>query len=352
MANIRLIFGYMFEPKFIIRPRLLRTIREIGETLGMIRASNLSDARLARLTHTARALSAHASTSIEGNPLPLTDVKRLLKQAPAQTRDTEREVLNYNRALEWVQARVSVGRFELNTATFETVQGMVVEGLMDNPYDVGHIRQKPVVIRDPLVAGSTVFLPPDHGDVPELCDKLFEYLRANLNELDPILLAGLFHKQAVIIHPFMDGNGRSTRLMTTGILGMTGLDVFPIFSFEEYYNRNVTRYFQMVGEQGDYYDLKGSAEFSNWLEYFTEGILDELKRVQKSLPQRQPRLEKHHRLILDHIEAHGSITQKEYGGISNRSLASRKNDFVRLLELGLIHQVGGGRSVHYILPEQ
>ena len=111
MANIRLIFGYMFEPKFIIRPRLLRTIREIGETLGMIRASNLSDARLARLTHTARALSAHASTSIEGNPLPLTDVKRLLKQAPAQTRDTEREVLNYNRALEWVQARCFTSPF-------------------------------------------------------------------------------------------------------------------------------------------------------------------------------------------------------------------------------------------------
>ena len=163
----------MFDPQYIIRPRLLRSIREIGETLGMIRASNLSDARLARLTHAARALSAHASTSIEGNPLPLTDVKRLLKQAPPQARDTEREVLNYNHALEWVQARVKAGRFELSTATFETVQGMVVDGLMENPFDVGHVRQKPVVIRDPRVADSTVFLPPDHGDVPDLCDAIF-----------------------------------------------------------------------------------------------------------------------------------------------------------------------------------
>ena len=177
------------------------------------------------------------------------------------------------------------------------------------------------------------------------------YLRENLNELDPILLAGLFHKQAVIIHPFMDGNGRSTRLMTTGILGMTGLDVFPIFSFEEYYNRNVTRYFQMVGEQGDYYDLKNNTEFSNWLEYFAEGILDELKRVQKTLPAGQPRLELHHRLVLDHIAENGSITQKEYGQISERSLASRKNDFARLLELGSIRQVGGGRSVHYVASD-
>jgi len=341
----------MFDPKYTIRPRLLRTIREIGEALGMIRASNLSEARLARLTHAARALSAHASTSIEGNPLPLTDVKRLLKDTPAQARDTEREVINYNRALEWVQSRVKSGRFELNTATFETVQGIVVEGLMENPYDVGHIRQKPVVIRDPRVADSTVFLPPDHGDVPDLCDAMFAYLRDNSDELDPILSAGLFHKQAVIIHPFMDGNGRSTRLMTTGILGMSGLDVFPIFSFEEYYNRNVTRYFQMVGEQGDFYDLKGGAEFSNWLEYFAEGILDELKRVQKSLPAGQPRLELHHRLILEYIAEHGSITQKEYGAISNRSLASRKNDFARLIKLGFIRQVSGGRSVHYVTAD-
>ncbi len=107
--------------------------------------------------------------------------------------------------------------------------------LMENPFDVGHIRQKPVIIRDPRLADGTVFLPPDHGDVPDLCDALFIYLRDNINEMDPILLAGLFHKQAVIIHPFMDGNGRSTRLMTTAILGMTGLDVFPVFSFEDYY---------------------------------------------------------------------------------------------------------------------
>jgi len=165
----------MFDPKFTIRPRLLRSIREIGETLGMIRASNLSEARLARLTHAARALSAHASTSIEGNPLPLTDVKRLLKEAPALARDTENEVLNYNRALEWVQAKVKTGRFELSTTTFETIQGMVVEGLMENPFDVGHIRQKPVVIRDPRVVDSTVFLPPDHDDVPDLCDALFAW---------------------------------------------------------------------------------------------------------------------------------------------------------------------------------
>lgn len=341
----------MWNPNYNIHPRLLRTIREIGETLGTIRAQQLPDAQLARLTHAARALSSFASTSIEGNPLPLTDVKQLLKSAPAKTRDTEREILNYNRALEWVQQEVQSGRFTLSTKTFETVQGMVIDGLMENPFDVGRIRQKPVIIRDPRQQDHIAFMPPDHQDVAKLCEDLFAFLNANLDDLDPILLAGLFHKQAVLIHPFMDGNGRSTRLMTTAILGMSGLDVFPIFSFEEYYNRNVTRYFQMVGEQGDYYDLGTAARFSDWLVYFAEGILDELKRVQKSLPIHRPRLEAHHQVLLDAIAENGSITQREYGEISNRSLGARKNDFAYLLEQGLIKQVGKGRSVHYVLGD-
>ncbi len=338
----------MWIPKYTIRNKLLRIIREIGETLGAIKASRLTEPALAKLALEARTLSSYASTSIEGNPLPLTDVKRLIKQTPAQVRDAEREVLNYNQALEWVNAEVTNGSFEISTKAFEKIQGMVIEGLMDNPFDIGKLRQKPVVIRDPQQADQVMFIPPDHGDIPELNDTLITFVSNNIRELDPILLAGIFHKQAVIIHPFMDGNGRSTRLMTTAILGLAGLDIFPIFSFEAYYNRNVTRYFQMVGETGDYYDLKGQIDFTNWLEYFAEGILDELKRIQKILPDLPVRLEPHHEVLLRYIEDHGSITQREYGEISDRSLAARKKDFSKLIQLDLIQSEGIGRSIYYI----
>jgi len=340
----------MFLPKYIIRNRLLKTIREIGETLTIINARRLSAPVLARLTLEARSLSSYASTSIEGNPLPLTDVKRLIKQSPKQIRDTEREVLNYNQALEWVETQVKTGKFRLTAKTYAKVQGMVVNGLMNNPFDVGNLRQRPVVIRDPRNANKTIFLPPDHGDVKPLLSNLIKFVNENLNEIDPVLLAGIFHKQAVIIHPFMDGNGRSTRLMTTAILGMAGLDVFPIFAFESYYNRNVTKYFQMVGEFGDYYEEKDKFDFTHWLEYFAEGILDELKRVQKSLPDlvSKPRLRPHEKLILDYVDEHGAITQREYGEITERSLASRKKDLTHMVSIGLLEKQGGSRSIFYI----
>jgi Fic family protein len=222
---------------------------------------------------------------------------------------------------------------------------------MDNPALCGVLRKAPVIIRNPRKVDEIVFVPPDSKDVRKLTDDLFKFIERNIGKIDPIILAGIYHRQCVIIHPFIDGNGRTTRLLTTAILGKAGLDLFEIFSFENYYNRNITRYFKAVGLEGDYYDLKDDIDFSDWLEYFADGILDELRRVRKALPEPpapKPRLEPHHRQILAYIEEHGSITQREYGQISSRSLASRKLDFDKLLKMGLIETKGAGRGTYYV----
>ncbi|MDA0690968.1 MAG: Fic family protein [Nitrospinae bacterium] len=340
-----------WSPKYTITDKLLLTIREIGEATGEIKSFNLTGKALARLELEAEALSSYASTSIEGNPLPLTDVKRLLKNKSAHIRDTEREVLNYNQTLQTVYKSVRSKAFKLNIATLEKVQGQVVAGLMDNPADCGHLRQAPVIIRNPRKPDEIVFVPPDAKDVRALTSNLIDFINKKIGKIDPVILAGLFHRQCVIIHPFMDGNGRTSRILTTAILGQTGLDLFEIFSFENYYNQNITRYFKAVGLEGDYYELKETVDFTKWLEYFADGILDELRRVRKALPdslEPQPRLEPHHRQILEYIDAHGSITQREYGAISSRSLASRKLDFEKLLDLGFIEAKGTGRGTYYV----
>lgn len=339
-------------PKYTISNKLLSTIREIGESLGELKSFHLSDQDLAKLEIEARELSSYASTSIEGNPLPLTDVKRLLKTHKENIRDTEREVLNYNEALQSLYADVRSGKFKLDIKTLEKIQGQVVHGLMDNPAHCGALRKAPVIIRNPRKIDEIVFIPPDSKDVKKLIGDLLKFIENNIGRIDPIILAGIFHRQCVIIHPFIDGNGRTTRLLTTAILGKAGLDLFEIFSFESYYNRNIMRYFKAVGLEGDYYDLKDDIDFSAWLEYFADGILDELRRVRKTLPVQagtKPRLEPHHKQILTYIEKNGSITQREYGSISSRSLASRKLDFDKLVKLNLIKAEGTGRGTYYVL---
>lgn len=88
-----------------------------------------------------------------------------------------------------------------------------------------------------------------------------------------------------------------------------------------------------------------------WLEYFAEGVLDELQRVQKQLEQYQATpdtaLQLHHKLILNYIDAYGFITDKAYAGMTERAKATRTMDFNKLIEWGLIVRQGRGRSTHY-----
>jgi Fic family protein len=339
-----------WQPEYTLTNKLIFTMRRIGEALGEIKTMALTPATLARLELESRALSTHASTSIEGNPLPLTDVKRLLKAEPAHLRDTQREILNYNAALRRIHEDVKSGAFRLNVDALTAIQAIVVDGLMNNLQHVGRLRREGVLIRDPRQPGVVIYIPPDHKDVPGLVEDTFDFVTVRAGEIDPIILAGLFHRQCVIIHPFMDGNGRTTRLLTTATLGQGGLEIFEIFAFENYYNRDVTRYFQAVGLQGDYYELAPSIDFTAWLEYFADGILDELRRVQGTIPSVGPaRLEEHHRRLLTYISENGSINQREYGQISNRSLPARKQDFQRLLQQGLIERRGAGRSTYYVI---
>ncbi len=258
-------------------------MQQIGEALGEIKNLGLSQQSLAALKMDARELSTYASTSIEGNPLSLVDVKKVLKNQAKHIRASEREVLNYNQALQRFYELVHAGKFSLSLEAVESIQGEVVAELMEHEADCGHIRRDAVVIRNPHKLDEIVFIPPDAKDVKSLMQDLLAYIDNHIDEVDPIILAGIFHRQCVIIHPFMDGNGRTTRLVTTAILGKAGFDLFEIFSFENYYNQNITQYFNMVGLQGDYYEIKDTIDFTRWLEYFAGGILDELMRTRKVL---------------------------------------------------------------------
>src|SRR5258708_15910038 len=131
----------------------------------------------------------------------------------------------------------------------------------------------------------------------------------------------------VIINPFMYGNGRTTRLVTKALLAAMGLNTFNLFSFENYYNQIVTKYFQTVGEFGNYYELAEKINFTNWLEYFTEGIIDELLRVQKLLPKiavnPESEMQSYHLKILEFIQKKGFISDSDYTTLTDRAKATR-----------------------------
>lgn len=343
----------MFTPKYSITDLLLADIKRISSLVGEINTRRFPKLIMLEFERRARAVSAYASTSIEGNPLPLTEVKKILKSRPENIRDSEREVLNYNHALESLSKYFESGDAQLTLPYILRIHKQVVDGLLPS-FESGKIRQKPVIVNDPKT-GKVVYLPPATGKVETMLVDLIHFVNDNKNRIDPLILAGIFHKQMVIIHPFMDGNGRTTRLATKVLLAQMGLNTFNLFSFENYYNQNVTKYFQTVGEYGDYNELVETIDFTSWLEYFIGGIIDELLRVGKLLPNigisPETHLEPYHEHVLRHIKQQGFITDKTYATFTDRAKATRALDFLKLMKLELIQRKGKGRSTYYVLKK-
>jgi Fic family protein len=341
----------MFEPKYYINTTLLNNIVTIKNLISSLNDQNFSELVLARFEKDSYAISAHASTSIEGNPISLTHVRKILKNNPAHIRDTEKEIINYNKALEYLNTLVSDQK-PITSSFITTVQAMVIQDLIDIK-NIGAFRTDPVVVNDPIKR-KIAYIPPNADEMTVLMNELAQYLRKEHDTTDPLILAGIFHKQFVIIHPFMDGNGRTARLITKYLLARMGLDTFKLFSFENYYNQNITKYFSNVGVLGDYYEIKNTIDFTDWLIYFTDGIIDELLRVQKLLngsvlPNVPAEYEK---VIISHIQKHGFISMREYEKISERAHSTKILDFKRLVDRGVLIRQGKGKATFYTLSHE
>ncbi|HEY4483469.1 MAG TPA: Fic family protein [Candidatus Paceibacterota bacterium] len=341
----------MFEPRYQLNKNLLDNIVEIKNLISAINDQKFSDLVLAKFEKDSYAISAHASTSIEGNPIPLTDVRKILKSAPAHIRDTEREIFNYNKALHYLNGLLKQSP-SVSKKFICDIQAMVVDGLISET-NRGKLRQAPVVVNNPKTR-QIAYIPPDAEDVAKLVDELITYMEKEYYSTDPLILAGIFHKQFVITHPFMDGNGRTTRLITKYLLARMGLDTFQLFSFENYYNQNVSKYFAKVGVLGDYHEIKDKVDFTDWLIYFTDGIIDELLRVQKLLKASvMPlRLAEHEQIIIAYIKKHGSISKSEYSKITKRAHSTQILDFKRLVDKGVIAKQAKAKATFYTLAEK
>jgi Fic family protein len=341
----------MFTPKYTISQKLLENIKRITALISELNHHRFPKTVLVDFEKAAREISSHSSTSIEGNPLPLTEVKKILQHKPENIRDSEKEVLNYNEILDELNEKVTRGKINLDLDLILHIQKKVTLGLIEK-YRSGFLRTEPVFVNNPQT-GNAVYLPPDQRDVPCLIDDLLKWSHENNMRIDPLLIAGIFHKQFVIIHPFIDGNGRTARLATKMLLAKMGLNTFNLFSFENYYNKNVSAYFQKVGEFGNYYDIFEKVNFTAWMEYFTDGIIDELLRVQHELEQKvivpELILSPHLTKILNFVKKNGLIRDRDYAKFTARSKSARNLDFNKLLQLGLLIRHGQGKATYYKL---
>ena len=136
--------------KYIITDQLLENIRRINNVINELNNKRFPEVVLLGLEKNAREVSAYASTSIGCNPLPLTEVKKILKSHPAHIWDSEKEVLNYDKVLQNLNRQIEEGKVRLSLHLILKIQKEVTDKLLSK-YESGSLRKKPVIVNDPGV---------------------------------------------------------------------------------------------------------------------------------------------------------------------------------------------------------
>jgi Fic family protein len=269
----------LFKPNFTLTPAITKALMDIEASRQAIIRLPLSVPMLESLRKTARLLSTHFSTQIEGNKLSASQVEDVIAgggRFPGRERD-EAEVRNYYRALEFV---VAFGRTteQLTEHIVRTVHGLVMTG---QKKATGY-RDAQNVVRDDHT-GTIEYLPPEASDVPGLMKELIDWIAAEVrrDELPMPVIAGLAHYQFATIHPYYDGNGRTARLLTTLILHRGGYGLHGMYSLEEYYAKNLTGYYDAlaVGTSHNYYAGRAEADVTKFLAYFAVGMADSFANI-------------------------------------------------------------------------
>jgi Fic family protein len=268
-----------FAPNYRITPQAASALMAIEAARVEVDRLPITPQLIAALRESARLLSTHYSTQIEGNRLTAAEVEQVIsgkRGIPGRERDA-REVSNYYRALEKAEDMAAANR-KLRENDIRILHGLVMNGKA-KPTEY---RDGQNVIRDGG-AGGIVYLPPEAHDVPVLMSSLVQWINEAMEEreLPAPVIAALAHYQYATIHPYYDGNGRTARLLTTVILHRGGYGLKGIYSLEEYYARNLTGYYEAlaVGGSHNYYLGRESADVSGFVDYFCVGMADAFAKV-------------------------------------------------------------------------
>jgi Fic family protein len=351
----------MREPKLVLGPDLVKLIAEIDEFKGRWEAlKTLSPDRLSALRKVATIESIGSSTRIEGAKLSDAEVEDLLSRAiptkSFKTRD-EQEVAGYAEAMDLV-----FGAYADMRLTENHIRQLHQTLLRHSDKDARH-RGSYKALSNNIVALDAngreigvVLETTSPFDTPREMEALIAWTRKALDEeaLHPLLIIATFVATLLAIHPFQDGNGRLSRVLTTLLLLRAGYVYVPYASLERVIEENKDMYYQALRRTQT--TLKSEMpDWEPWVGFF----LRCLKRQKDSLAARLEReriaqggeadLPELSLQVLKALRAKERLTIAQLALITG---ANRNTLKVRLRELvadGRVLQHGKARATWYSL---
>jgi len=338
------------KPKFTITNRMTSAITQIERARGFLEAAQLSDDWVRDMGNKALIKEAHHTTHIEGTQLTLDQAERLWhgEAVPEADPDDARELLNYRSAFEFVSDCLDSGD-SITEGLIREIHKKLVEGVRGGKADPGNYRRIQNYVANSST-GEVIYTPPSAVEVPIMMSDMVKWLNSDI-EIHPVLVSGIAQFQLVHIHPFLDGNGRTSRLLSTLCLYKAGYDFKRLFTISEYYDRDRPTFYkkiQSVRENG--------MDMTGWLDYFITGLetqMIEVKERGEQVIKRDVLVQKHGLnerqtkvldLLMRNSSAHISEIEERCPGVTRRTL---QRDLNGLIELDLVRIIGSARQSNY-----
>ena len=313
----------IFKPIYTISLKIAQCLIRIEAAKEKIAHLPLTPSILSSLRESARLYSTHYSTFIEGNRLTNEQIQEIVQfkgHFPGRERE-EHEVKGYYAALTYIE-QLAAQKIILSQVIIQKIHALVMSNGKINAASTPY-RDGQNVIYDGHTK-TIVYMPPEAKDVTPLMQSMINWTNNTIDLPCPIK-AAIIHYQCATIHPYYDGNGRTSRLLTTLVLHLGGYDLKGIYALEEYYARNLNAYYEAlsVGPSHNYYMGRAESDITLWIEYFTEGmaiacekIINHMQTQEHTSIDRSPflrMLNPKQRKVLELFISHATITSAQVG---------------------------------------
>lgn len=340
----------MFNPNYQITDEILTWLSDIAEIRGKIAQAKILPVRETIMRRRAIVKMAHSSTSIEGNTLSEPEVAKIAgKQSLFVPAKDRLEVENYLQALSRVEKIANESSLSIDELL--SIHRLTMQKLLPDS-KTGNFRTTPVYIVNsaPGLPDQIVYTPPEPMLVRSRLTELLQWHNNN-PQIHPIIRAGVLHFEFESIHPFVDGNGRTGRLLTLLSLYQSGWDFRRGLVLEEYYNLDRRSYYEALQD--------GRKDLTSWLVYFVKGFWVEALRLQESITSllagtgslHERKLSIGDLKIIDFVVTLDKITSSDVSDILSISKRTAQSHIARLLKLKILNKVGSGRAIYYKLAK-
>ena len=340
-----------------ITSEILSLIARIDEFKGAWRAlGTLAPDRLAALRRVATIESIGSSTRIEGSKLSDREVERLLSNLQISSFDT---------------------RDEQEVAGYAEVMDQVFSSWQDIPFTENHLKQLHQMLLqysekyarhrgNYKTHSNSVAAFDEHGaqigivfqtatplDTPRLMTELVDWVNREreAGQLHPLLIIAICIVVFLEIHPFQDGNGRLSRVLTTLLLLQAGYVYVPFSSLESVVEQSKEAYYLALRQtQGSI--RTETPDWQPWLVFFLRSLSEQVSRLERKVERERivvaalPELSAQ---IVEFAREHGRVTMSDAIKLTGASRNTLKQHFRALVERGTLNQHGGGRGVWYDL---